>query len=154
MSTTNTTGVVMDQATLDAFIASIASMPVEKRVKLFVKTRAAKSAAQKAFDAQEEQFKKIMDACQFSMLKDADSQGITGFTTPFGTTYAAETKRYSIADDHAFYEFVKNAKDLDFFERRVSSTHVDAYMEANGGMMPPGLSVFRERVMRVRKAGK
>jgi gamma-glutamylcysteine synthetase len=144
----------MDDVALKAFVATIPAMPVEKRVKLFLKTRAAKSEAQKSFDEQEAQFKQIMEACQNTMLADADKQGITGFKTPFGTTYADETVRYSIADGHAFYTFVQAQKDLDFLERRVSSTHVKEYMEANGGTLPPGLSVFRERVMRVRKAGK
>lgn len=144
----------MDEAALVAFLGTIAEMPVEKRVKLYLKTRSAKSAATKAYDDQAAQFDKIMDACQNTMLADADKQGITGFKTPFGTTYADETARYSIADGHAFYEFVKAQADLDFFERRVSSTHVKEWMEANGGLLPPGVSVYRERVMRVRKAGK
>ena len=121
-------------------------------MKLFIRTRAAKSAAQKEFDEQEAQFKQIMEMCENTMLRDADAQGVTGFTTPWGTTYAAETMKLSIADDNAFYSFVKQLGDLDFFERRVSSTHVQKYMEQSGGTLPPGLNVFRERVMRVRKA--
>jgi len=144
----------LDEAGLTAFLNTIASLPVEKRVKLYLKTRAAKSAATKAYDDQVAQFDRIMDACQNSMLAEADKQGVTGFRTPFGTTYADETARYSIADGSAFYAFVKEQADLDFFERRVSSTHVKEWMEANGGILPPGVSVFRERVMRVRKAGK
>lgn len=144
----------MDGAVLKAFLLTIPSMPVEKRVKLFIKTRAAKSAAAKEFKDQEAQFNEIMEACENSMLADADKQGITGFTTPFGTTYTAEVAKYSIADDSAFYTFVKDAGDLDFLERRVSSTHVAQWMEQNGGVLPPGLNVFRERVMRVRKAGE
>lgn len=142
----------MDDAMLKAFLATIPTMSVEKRVKLFIKTRAAKSAAQKEFDEQEEQFKQIMQACEGSMLRDADAQGVTGFSTPWGTTYAAETAKYSVADENAFYTFVRTSGDLDFFERRVSSTHVQQWMEQNGGNLPPGLNSFRERVMRVRKA--
>jgi hypothetical protein len=144
----------MDEATLVAFLGTISGLPVEKRVKLYLKTRAAKAEATKAYEDQKGQFDRIMDACQNTMLAEADKQGVTGFKTPFGTTYADETVRYSIADGHAFYTFVQEQADLDFLERRVSSTHVKEYMEANDGMLPPGLSVFRERVMRVRKTGK
>jgi hypothetical protein len=142
----------IDEAQLKAFLTTIPSMPVEKRVKLFIKTRAAKSAAQKEFDEIETQFKQIMQVCESSMLRDADAQGVTGFSTPWGTTYAAETAKYSVADENAFYNFVRTSGDLDFFERRVSSTHVQQWMEQNGGNLPPGLNSFRERVMRVRKA--
>jgi hypothetical protein len=143
----------MDQKQLEEFLTAIPAMSVEKRVKLFIKTRAAKAAAKKDHDDLEAKFNRIMAACETTMLADADKQGVSGFTTPFGTTYTAETAKYSIADDSVFYNFVRSAGDLDFFERRVSSTHVTQYMEQNGGTLPPGLNVFRERVMRVRKAG-
>lgn len=144
----------MDTHLLEQFLKTIPSMSVEKRVKLYIKTRQAKSAAQKFFDEEKAQFEQIMDACQNTMLRDADAQGISGFTTPWGTTYAAEVPKFSIADDAAFYAFIKQLGDLDFFERRVSATHVQQYMEQNGGTLPPGLNLFRERVMRVRKASE
>jgi len=144
----------MDQATLDQFLATIPAMSIEKRVKLYIRTRSAKSAAQKVFDEQEAQFKVIMDLCENTMLREADTQGVTGFTTPWGTTYAAETMKLSIADDTAFEGFLRaQANPFLFFERRISSTHVQKFMELSGGLLPPGLNAFRERVMRVRKAG-
>jgi hypothetical protein len=144
----------MDAKLLEDFLKTIPGMSVEKRVKLFIKTRQAKSVAQKVFDDEKAQFEQIMDVCQNSMLRDADTQGVSGFTTPWGTTYAAEEKKFSIADDAAFYAFILQQCDLDFFERRVSSTHVQQYMEQSGGALPPGLNLFRERVMRVRKASE
>jgi hypothetical protein len=143
----------METEALSAFIAAIADLPIEKLVKLTLKTRLAKSANKKDFDAREAQFNTIMDACENQMLKKADIDGVTGFSTPFGTTYVAETTRLSIADDAAFFDFVKKTGDLDFFERRVSATHVANYMKNSGDMLPPGLNSFRTRVMRVRKAG-
>jgi hypothetical protein len=142
----------METNLLEEFLKTIPAMSVEKRVKLFLKTRQAKAAAQKCFDDEKAQYEQIMDVCQNSMLRDADAQGVSGFTTPCGTTYAAEVPKYSIADDAAFYAFVRQLGDLDFFERRISATHVQQYMEQSGGTLPPGLNLFRERVMRVRKA--
>lgn len=120
-------------------------------MKLYVQVREAKSAAKKAFDAQCAQFDSIMDACDATMLHDADKQGVKGFTTPFGTTYVSESNKFSLADADAFYAFVKARGDLDFFERRVAAKHVEEWMEANGGTLPPGLNIFKQRVMRVRK---
>lgn len=142
----------MDEAELVKFLGTIDSMELDKLVKLFVKTRDAKSAAKKNFDAQESQFNQIMERCENLMLAKADESGVTGFNTPFGTTYIAETKKISIADDSAFYAFVTKEQDLDFFERRVSVAHVDAYMKEHEGVLPPGLNLFKERVMRIRKA--
>jgi hypothetical protein len=147
-----------EAAQLAAFLAMIPSLAVDKKVKLFVKTRSAKSVAKKVFDTQEAKFNAILEACENSMLADAKKQGVTGFTTAYGTTYKAETAKISIADDAAFFGFVLERGDLDFFERRVSSTHVEAYIATlkgtpSEGLPPPGLNIFRESVMRVRKAG-
>lgn len=142
----------MDEAMFKAFLVAIPAMTAEKKVKLFLKTREAKSAAQKAFDEQEGRFKQIMETCQNWMLKDADALGVKGFSTPLGTTYVDTETKISIADDSQFYPFVLASKDLDFFERRVSSRHVQDYIEQTKGVAPPGLNIFKERVMRVRKA--
>ncbi len=160
----------MEATALEEFLKIVPTLPVEKLVKLYIKTRTAKAAGQKAWDAQEAEFKKIMEACNNQMLKKADEDGVTGFNTPWGTTYTAETAKITIADDSAFFDFVKAAGDLDFFERRVSSKHVADYMKEQVAkaklagvpdeeaeklaVPPPGLNIFREREMRVRKAGE
>lgn len=142
----------MDNPSHAQFLAMIPTLTRDKLVKLYVKTRQAKSVAKAAFDEQEAQFKQIMETCENVMLASCDATGDTGFTTPYGTTYQSETLKVSIGDDTAFFAFVKAQNDLDFLERRVSSTHVQNYMKAHDGAVPPGLNVFRERVVRVRKA--
>lgn len=134
------------------FLATARTLPRDKLVKLYLKTREAKALAKRSFDEQAAQFDAIMDTCENTMLASCDATGDTGFTTPHGTTYTAETTKISLADDKAFFDFVKQKGDLDFFERRVATKHVQDYMKLNNGVAPPGLSIFRERVMRVRKA--
>lgn len=137
---------------LDKLLGTIPCMPVEKLVKLFVKTREAKSVATKEWEAKEAEFKLILEACENQMLKKADETGVEGFKTPFGTTYTAHDTKISISDHSAFHAFVMAQGDLSFFQARVSNKHVEEYMEANGQAVPPGLNLFRNRVMRVRKA--
>jgi hypothetical protein len=143
----------MDKQLLEAFVATIPAMTVEKKVKLFLKTREAKAAATRKFEEDEAQYKQILTACESFMLRDADAQGVEGFRTPFGTTYVGESVKMSIADDVAFIAFLDAQPDpYAFFERRVAATHVQNYMKLNEGHAPAGLNIFRERVMRVRKA--
>jgi hypothetical protein len=144
----------MNTEDLAKFLDTINNFELDKLVKLYVKTRDAKSVAKKAFTEQESQYNQVMDRCENIMLAKADAAGVEGFKTDFGTTYIAETAKISIADDTAFFAFVKDLGDMDFFERRVSSTHVQDWMKESGGMAPPGLNIFRERVMRVRKASE
>lgn len=143
----------MDEGKFQTLIAMIPTLTVEKLTKLMTKTREAKMAASRAFDIQDKKFQEIMTTCQNFLLSEADKAGVTGFKTDYGTSYAAVTTKISIADEDTFYKFLAAQPDgFDFFEKRVSSTHVDNYMKANGGTAPPGLTIFRERQMRVRKA--
>lgn len=140
---------------LKAFLAMIPTLPVDKRVKLYLRTREKKTEAARAAKLEAAQYDAIMEACQNLLLAAADTAGVTGFKSEYGTTYVAETAKVSIADQTAFYNFVLQTQDLDFFEKRVSSTHLEEYMKLNPGLPPPpGLTIFRERVMRVRKAGE
>jgi hypothetical protein len=145
--------VAIDEEQLKAFVASIPNMPVDKRVKLYIKTREKKSEAARQAKLEAAQYDLIMSACENLLLLEADKTGVTGFKTDFGTTYVAETAKVSIADQTAFFGFVLQTQDLDFFEKRVSSTHLDEWQKMNPTLPPPpGLTIFRERVMRVRKA--
>lgn len=139
---------------LDDLLKVIPTMPVEKLVKLFVRTREAKSAESKVWEAKEAEFNRIMEACENQMLKAADETGVEGFKTPFGTTYTAIDTKITIADHEAFEKFVKEQDDFGFFQSRVAVKRVQEYMEkqGEGSTPPPGLNVFRERKMRVRKS--
>lgn len=139
---------------LGDFLTKIQDLSRDKLVKLYVKTREAKATANREAEAVEARFKAIMQGCENAMLLSCSKQGDTGFATEFGTAYQAETMKISIADDAAFFDFVKASGDLDFFERRVAVKHVQEHMAQADGSAPPGLSIFKERVMRVRKAGE
>lgn len=146
---------LMDEAELTALLAKTRTLTVPQQVKLYLKLRHGKSLIKKHLDAVETQYKLVMETLENHMLAAADKQNVTGFTIAgVGTTYTAETKKITIAADDTFRAFVLAQQDLDFFERRVSSTHVDEFMKTSGGVPPPGLNIFRERVMRVRKAGE
>jgi hypothetical protein len=146
---------LMPQEQLAALLKKVATLNVDEKIALYLKLRQGKSAITKHLDAVEAQYKEVMVAIENHLLAAADKLDVSGFTVKgVATTYTAETKKISIADDTAFFNHVLTTKDLDFFERRVSSLHVDEVMKLNGGVPPPGLNIFRERVMRVRKAGE
>lgn len=138
---------------IDALLSSIPDFPVEKLVKLFVKTREAKAAANREAEDKEKEFNRILEACENTLLKKADETGSEGFKTPFGTTFTAIDTKITIADHDAFGKFVLAQNDLSFFQSRVSSKHVEEFMKKHESETPPpGLNLYRTRVMRVRKA--
>lgn len=136
---------------LERLAAGVAAAPIDKRVAKFVQLRDARAANNKEADTMDQAFKAALEAVEASLIAAAQAQGVTGFKTEAGTTYLDERMLTSIADDNAFFSFVREQGDLDFFERRVKVAHVKEWMEANGGHLPPGLNVFRELTMKVRR---
>jgi len=125
---------------------------IEKRVAKFVQLRDARAANTKLYELVDKQYKACLDAIEGSMLATAQEQGVTGFKTDAGTTYMEEMMQTSIADEALFFDFVRASGDLDFFERRLKVGHIKEYVDANGGLFPPGLNIFRELKMKVRRS--
>ena len=138
-------------AGLERLAAGAAAAPIDKRVAKFVNLRDARAASNKEADVLDQAYKKALETLEATLIADAQAQGVTGFKTEAGTTYLDERMLTSIADDNAFFTFVREQGDLDFFERRVKVAHVKEWMEENGGHLPPGLNVFRELTMKVRR---
>lgn len=136
----------------ESLAAGCAHVPVDKRVAKYVKLRDARAAANKVQGTIDDSYKRVLSAIEASLVVDAQAQGVSGFKTPYGTTYTDTKVNVTIADDNAFYSFVRESGDLDFFERRVKAAHVKEYQEANNGQLPPGLNVFRELTMKIRRA--
>jgi hypothetical protein len=136
---------------LNALQAGVGNAPVDKRVARYVKLRDARAAANKDAGNLDSAYKGALESIEKSLIATAQAQGVEGFKTEYGTTYLDTQLRASIADDNAFYNFVRETGDLDFFERRLKSTHIKEWQDNNNGMLPPGLNVFRELTMKVRR---
>lgn len=139
---------------LDKYLASLATKEPGELMTIYLQMRTAKAAVNKHAEAAEAEFKEVMQAIENRLLQKADAASVTGFKFKgIGTSYTATETKVSIADDNAFYDFVaaQGRDGLEFFERRVVMKAVDAWMENNGGVTPPGLNLFRNRTMRVRK---
>lgn len=131
------------------------TITTDKLVSTYIKIRDIKSAESKVWAEREAKLNTDLKSIEMELLRRSQEEGVTGYKIAgVGTAFQKETAKVTIADDVVFYGFVKETGDLDFFERRVKSTHVQAYMKANGGHTPPGLNVFREIGMGVRRGDK
>lgn len=139
------------QESLTKLAATCGGVAVEKRVEKYVKLRDARAEFNKVAEANDKAFKNTLEAIEKSLLATANEQGVTGFKTDHGTVYKEEAMHASIADENAFYDFVRTTGDLDFFERRIKIAHIKEFAEVNEGRTPPGLNIFREFTMRVRR---
>lgn len=126
-------------------------LPTQKLVDMYIKIRSAKARASAEAKKIDAEFKSQLEMIECELLARAKSEGVNGFKVDGATTFTEEHLKVSIADDKAFFDFVIEQRDLEFFERRVSSTHVKDYMKLSDGVPPPGLNLFRELGMTVRQ---
>lgn len=139
---------------LTAYVASLGAKEPGELMAIYLKMRTAKAAVNKHAEAAEAEFKEVMQAIENRLLQKADAAKVTGFKfNGIGTSYTAQEVKVSIADDSVFYPFVAGlgVDGLEFFERRITVKAVEAWMETHENTPPPGLNIFRNRAMRVRK---
>lgn len=130
------------------------SIPIDRLVKIYVKIRDAKSAAQKEFDALKKTFDEKLASIATELKARAQAEGVEGFKTDEGTVYLSETMKTSCGDWNAFGLFLKEHDPLEFLEKRISSTAIKEFMKQNEGQLPPGVTIFKEIEAKIRRAGE
>lgn len=127
---------------------------IERHVRVFRKIRAARtelSAKFKEDDAALKAQQELVGNAILGFLNDTNAKTIA---TGEGTAYWT-TKIIPRADDwERFYAWVAKHMAFDAMERRIKSTFIKDYMEANEGKLPPGVSVLSERELTVRAPNK
>lgn len=136
----------------EKFVAALPTMPIDTLVQRYVAVREARALSNSEADKVDREFKELLKHIEVELLRRAQAEGVEGFKTSFGTTYREITMSASFADEDTFYKFVRETGDLEFFERRIKVAHLKEWMDAHQGQLPPGLNIFREYTMRVRKA--
>lgn len=126
-------------------------MDMNKVVETYIKIRDARSELKKRFDAQDKEMKAKLGQLEGFMLSFMQDNGMDSVKTGAGTFYRQEEVRPSGSDWDALYRWIGENNAYEALERRVKKGFVTEYMEEHGGGLPPGVSVHREFVVRVRR---
>lgn len=130
-----------------------AVLDMEALANAYVKIRNAKQEVQREADAKIAELDAKLETLANAALGHMNAHGIDNIKTGAGTIYRQEQVKPSISDDKAFYDWiVANDAVADALERRVKVGFVKEFMENHDNLPPPGISVAREYVVRVRKA--
>lgn len=127
-------------------------MDVNKLTKVYVKIRDARSEAKRAFEEEDNKLKAKLELLEGQMLKFLLDSKTDSVKTVAGTFYKQEEITPSGSDWQAFYQWVGDNDAYDFLEKRIKKTSIKEYMDMNEGGIPPGVSVHREWVVRVRRS--
>jgi hypothetical protein len=116
-----------------------------------INIRDARHELKKQFDEADSDLKKAQQKLEAVMLDHLNKHGMDAVRTEAGTFYAQEEMTPSASDWNALYEWIKEHDAWEALERRIKRTFIKEYSEAHNGGLPPGVSVFRERIVRVRR---
>jgi hypothetical protein len=132
-----------------------AEQPTDDRlVRVYLKIRAAISATTKEYDARIGVLKRQQDQLRAELLKRLHERKSTQTKTTEGVAYIVQRMNVSIADEDLFGRFVLDEQDTDFYHKRVSIEHLREWSKAHDGAMPPGLNIFTELEINVRRPTK
>lgn len=130
-------------------------MDVAKITKAYVAIRDKRAEIKKAFDTEYADLGEKLERLQAELLRLMQAQNSDAIRTEFGTVYRQEEVKPSCSDWSALDAWEKANPDInasDILEKRVSKKFITEYMENNDGALPPGISIYREYVARVRRS--
>jgi len=130
-------------------------MDVAKITKAYVAIRDRRAEIKKTFDTEYADLGEKLDRLNAELLRLMQNQNSDAIRTEFGTVYRQEEIKPSCSDWSALDAWEKANPDInasDILEKRVSKKFITEYMENNEGALPPGISIYREYVARVRRS--
>lgn len=130
-------------------------MDIEKLTKAYIAIRDKRAEIKKAFDEEYNALGTKMDRLHAELLRFLQENHTDLTRTQFGTVYRQEEIKPSCQDWQALDDWLKANPDIspsDVLEKRVSKKFVTEFMDTHEGALPPGVSVYREFVARVRRS--
>lgn len=124
---------------------------LDRITRVLLKMRDAREELTRNYEAEKKKIDEQMKTLENVLLNELNTKGLQSFRTSACTVYKEEVLTPTGSDWDAFYRWVAENDGFDFLERRIKRTSIKEYMEANGGAVPPGVSVYREYVARVRR---
>lgn len=122
-----------------------------KLVKAHINIRNARAELKAKYENEDAVLKSKQAKVEATLLAHMNESGQVSGKTPFGSFYKQEEIRPSGSDWGALYQWIKENDAFDCLERRITRNFVAQYMKENNGAIPPGVSVMREFVVRVRR---
>lgn len=123
----------------------------DKLAKMWRKMYVAKLELTKKYEREVEEIENDMRQVEHEMLELCKDIGAESIKTEHGTIVRYVKERFSCNDWHEFHKFVKENNALELLHKRISETNMRTFLDDNPDLHPPGLDVYREFVVTVRK---
>jgi ClpP class serine protease len=130
----------------------MATVDFDKLVRVYQKITAMRLAQKKIWEAEDAKLEEKLDTVGNYMLACLNEAKLKSARTSTGTVYKRKKIIAQGADWDAFNTWVAENDAFEAYERRIKSTFISQYMEANDGAVPPGVNVLEQYVIAVRKS--
>lgn len=127
-------------------------MDITKLVAVHLKIRDARADLKKAYEESDRVLKGKQERLEGELLRFLQDSNTDSVRTEVGTVFRQEDVTPRADDWDLFYKWIAANDAFDALERRIKKTFVKDHMAAHEGALPPGVSVYREYVVRVRRS--
>jgi len=117
----------------------------------FVALRDARAALKKQYENEDNALKEQMARRDVWLLTAINAMGCESIRTSHGTAYKQTKTRSSCGDWPAYWNYMKEHDRFDLVEKRVSQGAISKMIE-DEEELPPGVNLFSEDVVTVRRA--
>lgn len=117
----------------------------------YIALRDKKAELDAAHKAKVAEYDTAMEKIEQHLLAQLQANEADSMATAAGTFYKSETMSVRVDDWQSTLNFIKAENAWHMLDKRVNKTAVKEFMEAVNDL-PPGLSLHREAVVRVRRA--
>lgn len=126
----------------------------ERVVMAYNKIKAQRDAFVRLTEEQVDKYDARLEKLSSHLLGVLNRQGQQSFRAAGKTVYRHEDITPSASDWGAIYRWIETNQAWDMLERRIKKTFITAYMEAHKGGIPPGVSVMRKFVAKIKAIPK
>ena len=129
------------------------TIDTKRVVSAYLKIRDAKTALTRQFEEEKAKLDSKLELLEQTLLKFLNEHKMDSAKAGPATFYKQIEITPAGSDWDRFYKWVVKHDAFEALERRIKKTFIKEYMEANDGAIPPGVTVHREFVVRVRRGG-
>lgn len=129
-----------------------APITLDRLAKVYLKIRNKTGELTKAYETEVETLKAKQHEVALAMKDIMQATGQKSAKTDHGTIILSTKTRYVAQDWDAMKRFIIDNDAVDLLEKRIAQKNMSEFLEANPGVVPPGLNTLTEVDVSVRKS--
>ena len=136
---------------LDIALWAMGTHTADSVTEEYVALRDKRSDLKTAYENEDKILKEAMTARECWLMEALDGIGAESLRTSHGTAYIQIKTRANCADWPSYWQYMIDNKRMDLLEKRVAQGPITKMID-NGEELPPGLNMFTERTVTVRRS--